>query len=148
MGDVVVSVDINAPNSKVFELVKDIEKVIHFMPAGWEVSVERLSQGPIEIGSKFHVSIKKGFLTLDYVEEIVNLDENKEVHSKSVDGFDFNCLRWIIEPSNDTTRLTRHVKFRMPYSFIGSLMEKLWAEKTFENTGKEWLQKIKRFLEA
>jgi hypothetical protein len=93
------------------------------------------------------VSIKKEFLTLNYVEEIVNLDENK-LHSKSVDGFNFTCLRWRIEPANGTTRLTRHVKIQMPYSFIGSLMEKLWAERTFKDTGKEWLQNIKRFLEG
>jgi hypothetical protein len=34
MGDVVVSVDIDAPVSNVFELVKDLEKVVQSMPAG------------------------------------------------------------------------------------------------------------------
>jgi ribosome-associated toxin RatA of RatAB toxin-antitoxin module len=148
MGKVVSSVEINAPSSRVFSLVCDLEKVVEFMPPGWEVNVRKLFEGPVKAGSQFHVKIKKGLLTINYVEEVMSIDEEKEIYSISIEGFNFKSLKWILDPVEEGTRLIKEVEFKMPYSFIGLLIEKVWAEDAFKRTGEEWLKNIKKHLET
>ena len=45
MGEVVASTEIEVPAEAVFSLVKDTEKVVSFMPKGWSVKVQKLTEG-------------------------------------------------------------------------------------------------------
>lgn len=147
MGEVIISIDVDASVDKVFNLVREPEKIVSLMPSDWEVDVTKLTEGPTQIGTRYHSKIKKGALSLDWVDQIEVLSENEELLARSVEGVKFDILRWTLTSINGKTRLTRHVKYTLPYSFIGSLLDKLLAENSFRKTGIEWLQNIKAHLE-
>ena len=86
-------------------------------------------------------------MALRWVDQLEVLDENREVLARAVEGVRFDVLRWTLEPIEGGTRLTRHVRYNLPYSFVGSLLDVLWAENSFRKTGIDWLQNIKAHLE-
>lgn len=148
MGEVIVYVDIDASIDKIFDLVKDTEAVMGFMPSGWEVEVTKITEGPIQEGTEFHVKAKKGLLGIDYIDRIDRLVKNREIFSSSEQGTSFSLLRWALETLSGKIRLTRHVKYALPYSILGWLMDKLWVENAFRKEGEiRWLQNIKSHLE-
>ncbi len=147
VGEVTVSIEIRASIDDVFDLVSNLQGVMDLMPSGWEVEVTKLNEGEVGKGTRHRVKARKGRMSIDYVDQIEGFVENQEVLSQSIEGFKFRLLRWNLESLNGKTRLTRRAEYAMPYSIIGRLLDRLWAQNALKKKGEAWLRNIRSHLE-
>ena len=148
MGRVIVSVDIEAPPENVFSLIKNTEQVVSLMPPGWKVDAYKVTEGDIGVGTEYDIKIKSRWLKIAYRDKVEEVVDNKKIRSRSVEGFNYTNLAWLVEAKNNETRLIRQAEFRLPYSVFGWVIEKLVADWMFKRVGEQWLRNIKANLEA
>ena len=148
MGKVTVSVDIRAAPEAVFSLIKDTKQVVSLMPIGWQVDADKLTKEPTGVGTEYAIRIKSLWLRIAYRDKVEEFVENNKIRSRSVNGFNYTNLVWSVEANNDGARLTRKAEFELPYSFLGTIIDKLVAERVFRRVGENWLRNIKAHLEG
>ncbi|WP_309493303.1 SRPBCC family protein [Candidatus Hecatella orcuttiae] len=150
MGFVKLSIEIAALAEDVFSLVKDEKKMLSLvpLPLKWEFHVEKLTDGPVRVGTKYRVSARRGKLRrVLWTAEVVGLVENRLYHTKSTSGFNFKVSKWTLEPISVGTRLTRTLEYDLPGWILGTVADWLWVNKKIKKKTEEWLMNIKRYME-
>jgi carbon monoxide dehydrogenase subunit G len=98
------SIEINAPTGKVWTLIDRLEEWPQWMPS--IKSIERISRGPLGIGSQLAVTANVSRLTVKLLMTIVEFVPERSVVMKGR-ALGTNLTRfYTLEPVNDRTRVT------------------------------------------
>jgi uncharacterized protein YndB with AHSA1/START domain len=152
MGRVESSVEIEAPIEKVFVYLsnpKNQEKI--FVDS--EFKIEDVSEQPIGVGTKFHLTaVIGGRKVKQHWHEFVVFEENHRIVSHEVKGgggkLKSEDLTFVFETTDKGTKLTITEDYQFPYSVLGEVLDKLMGRKGFERFIKDGAQKAKEILEA
>jgi carbon monoxide dehydrogenase subunit G len=98
------SIEINAPTGKLWTLIDRLEEWPQWMPS--IKSIERISRGPLGIGSQLAVTANVSRLTVKLLMTIVEFVPERSVVMKGR-ALGTNLTRfYTLEPVNDRTRVT------------------------------------------
>jgi carbon monoxide dehydrogenase subunit G len=123
------AVEIAAPRERVFDAITDLEKVKEWMPN--LVAFEKLTPGPLAVGSEWRETRKMMGTKASEVFEVVSLDPPRQIGLR-VDGtrgttgkgeylFDYR-----LDPTSEGTRLRLEGQVLMPKaSWFARLMSKM-----------------------
>jgi carbon monoxide dehydrogenase subunit G len=98
------SVEINAPVKKVWALVDKVEEWPEWMPS--IKKIERVSQGPLAVGSQVSVTVTVSGLTVKLLMTITKFvpERNVVLEGKAL-GTKLTRF-YVLEPANDRTKVT------------------------------------------
>lgn len=149
MGIIKISTEIDVSVEKVFHLVKDEKRMLDLVPLPrGKIYVEKLTEGPLQVGTEFSVAYRVGFFTLKlWTSKVIELVENRLYHTRSSSGFNFKASIWTLESLPRGTRLTRYVKYELPGSVIGKVVDRLWVNRWLKKKTTLWIKDIKKYLE-
>lgn len=98
------SIDIDAPAEKVWALIDRLEEWPQWMPS--IKKIERVSKGPLEVGSQLSVTAKVSGLTVRLLMTIIEFVPERTVVMRGK-ALGTNLTRfYTLQPMNGTTRIT------------------------------------------
>ncbi len=148
MGRIEIETEIEAPVEKVFAFWADPRNATKMMPEDAEVKVEVPSEGPIGLGTTWRVSGVIGGRKLDFEEELVEFVENRRItHRQTKGDFKREEGTLVFEATDRGTKLTETFDYKLPYSVLGKIIDKLKAGKDLERILKTNHERAKEFLE-
>ena len=138
------SIIVNAPPARVWEVVSDPSRYLHFMSGvtRWSVEGERATG----LGARYRMLIRVGSAEVGGLIEIVESKPGRDLAWNSVTGIDQRG-RWRIRERGGASR----VEFRLQYGVAGSgvfgwIAETL-AARTVSGHLRQSLQQLKRQVE-
>ncbi len=148
MGRLEHSLEIEAPLEKVFAFWADPKNLEKFSPEDAEIEVGVTSEGPLGVGSTWHVSGVLAGRKLELEQEYAEFEENRRLTLRQTKGdmkrFDTTM---VFEATDKGTKMTMTQDYELPYSVLGKIMDKLKAGKDLERFMKTANEKAKRVLE-
>jgi uncharacterized protein YndB with AHSA1/START domain len=136
------SVTINRPVEEVFAYVTDTSN-----DPAWHtdaLEARKMSEGPIGLGTKWHVRFKPSMGVSEADMEVVAFEPNRMEVQTGVVGPMQPTLTYLFEPADGGTRFTRRIQIKV--SGIMRLMEPLmWLMTPKRNAG--FVANLKRVLE-
>jgi carbon monoxide dehydrogenase subunit G len=147
LGKATRSIEIKASPEKVFALMCDLEKM-NVITKGIE-EAEYTSKGPIGVGTTKHVVGKAGRFKEESNMEITEFVKNRKVSMRTIGASRVKMnVSQSFEPTAEGTKLTVANDYKLPYSMLGKLVDKLLVHKNIEKAIERNLEKIKKTLEA
>ena len=152
MGRVESSVEIEAPIEKVFVFFsnpKNQERIF----VDYNMKIEDVSKQPIGVGTKYRPScVIAGIKAKPHLHELVEFEKNRRIVDREVKGGGGSLkkeeLTYAFGATDRGTKVTLTIDYKLPYSVIGEVLDKLRMRKAFENFSKDGVQKAKEILEA
>ena len=148
MPELTKNIEIQASPEKVFAFINDTEKVNQATKGYLEREIT--SKGPVGIGATYHFVASAGGRIAEFDMEVTEFEKDKKVGAKSVGAskFKMDTLLWILEPTSKGTKATFQIKYKLPYSVLGEVIDKLKVGKDMDRLNSEMLQKIKKAIES
>jgi ligand-binding SRPBCC domain-containing protein len=152
MGRVESSVEIGAPIEKVFVFFsnpKNQERVF----VDYDMMIEDVSKQPVGVGTKYRPScVIAGIKAKPHLHEFVEFEKNRRIVDREVRGGGGSLKReeltYAFGTTDRGTNVTLTVDYKLPYSVIGEVLDKLRMRKAFENFSRDGVQKAREILEA
>jgi carbon monoxide dehydrogenase subunit G len=142
---VMKSIEIDAPPEKVFAFLLDNEKM-NEASKGFS-KFEYISSGPVGVGTKMHYVTGSGGSTMEF-SEVIEFERNKKFVSQTVGKSKFKGTASItLEPTAKGKRLNYSMDYKMPYSVIGKLLDKVSVHKKMEEGVSNALKNGKKAIE-
>ncbi len=140
------SIEIESSPDKVFALVLDTKKVSEFTKG--DEKVEITSKGPFQVGTTVHMTSKSAGLKTELDMEVVEFEKNRKMIMHTVGASKVGLKSWwILEPTTKGTMLTHGGEYKVPYSILGKILDKLWVRRNMEKTIEKILEEMKKALE-
>jgi coenzyme Q-binding protein COQ10 len=140
------SIEIESSPDKVFALVLDTKKVSEF--TNGDEKVEITSKGPFEVGTTWHMTSKSAGLKTETDMEVTEFEKNKKMISHSIGASKLDLKTWwTLEPTAKGTKVTHGADYKVPYSILGKILDKLWIRRNMEKTIEKILEEMKKTLE-
>jgi ribosome-associated toxin RatA of RatAB toxin-antitoxin module len=140
------NIEIEASPEKVFALVLDTRKVSEFTKG--DEKVEITSKGPFQLGTTVHMTSKSAGLKTELDMEVVEFERNRKLIMHTVGASKVSLKSWwILEPTMKGTILTHGGEYKIPYSILGKILDKLWVKRNMEKTIEKILEETKKALE-
>ncbi len=139
------SVEINASPEKVFALLTDREEVPKWNKLIKEAIVT--SKQPTGIGSTVHYVGEAGGARGEWDIETTEWVKNKKYAWHTTSGDVAMLVTWTLREADGGTELTYEIRYELPYSILGKIINKLKASKDIENGMISALQNLKQLLE-
>lgn len=147
MGKITVSIEIEASPEKVFAFT-----ISEKMNDVWKEWVESkwTSEGPVGVGSIAHFVGKGKRANLgEYDMEVTEFVKNNKMTMRTIGASKHNVIdSMTLEPTTKGTKMTYSVDYKVPYSVLGKLIDKLKVSKDMEKGDRKLLENIKKALEA
>lgn len=144
-------IEIGRPPSVVFEMLRDANKIREWAPI---VTNSSCSESSLEEGSSFsiHADMKPvGGPKFDFENIVAKLIGDKEIVWKQTKGT-MKKLEWhfLLEPADvgKATRLSLTIDYEMPYSILGSIMDKIKMNRVIDSACRLNLEGLKRKMES
>lgn len=149
MGRVEYSVEVAAPVEKVFAFATDWKCMEKIGPKDAEIKVEKLTEGPIGIGTKWRISGIMVGRKMDDVVEYVEFEENRRVRTRLVSSNTMKrfYVTAVFEATDGGTKYTEIWDYELPYGVLGKLIDKLKVRKDIQHFLNAILEKGKEILE-
>ena len=150
MGRVESSVEIEAPIEKVFAFISDPKNQERVF-VDYSMKIEDVSKQPIGVGTKYRPScVIAGIKAKPHLHELVEFEKNRRIVDREVKGGALNReeLTYAFGATDRGTKVTLTIDYKLPYSVVGEVLDKLRMRKAFENFSKDGVQKAKEILEA
>lgn len=149
MGRIENAVEVNAPVEKVFAFAADWKCLEVVGPEGSEMKVEKLTEGPLGVGTTWRISGIIGGQRIVNVDEFVEFVENHQVRSRLVSSnimkrFD---VTQVFETTGKGTKYTEIWDYELPYGMLGKVLDKLKVRRDLERYVKAIDEKAKEILE-
>jgi uncharacterized protein YndB with AHSA1/START domain len=139
------SVKINAPPEKVFGLLTDREQVPKWNKLIKEARVTSTQQ--TGVGSTVHYVGEAGGAQGEWDIETTEWVKNKKYATRTTSGDLAMLVTWTLKEVNGGTELTYEIRYELPYSILGKIINKLKASKDIENGMIVALQNLKQLSE-
>lgn len=148
MGRVEIVMEIEAPLEKVFAYNVDPKSFEKASTAEAEAKVEITSEGPVGVGTTFHLSTIVAGQKLEGDMEIVEFEENRRLVQRMTKGDveSFEVTN-VFEATDKGTKVTATWDYELPYSILGKILDKLKFGKEIEAAFNKGWQKTKEILE-
>ncbi len=147
LGKVTVSIEIEASPEKVFAFT-----ISEKMNDVWKEWVESkwTSEGPVGVGSIAHfVGQGKRANLGEYDMEVTEFEKDKKMTMRTIGASKHNVIdSMTLEPTTKGTKMTYSVDYKVPYSVLGRLIDKLKVSKDMEKGDRQLLENIKKALET
>ena len=152
MSRVESSVEIKAPIEKVFVFFSDPmnqERVF----ADYGMKIEDVSKEPIGVGTRYRTScVVAGIKAKPHLHELVEFEKNRRIVDREVKGGGGSLkkeeLTYAFGSTDRGTKVTLTIDYKLPYSVIGEVLDKLKMRKAFEDFSRHGVQKAREILEA
>ena len=144
MAKLTTSIEIEASPEKVFNFLNDIEKMNK--AHGGFTKGEYTSKGPVGLGTTMHMVAPHGGSKMQFCMEVTEFVKNKKIvmHTDKPSSMT-NTL--ILEPTEKGTLLTHEIEYKLPYSFLGKIIDKVSVSKDVKKELEQWLPNAKKALE-
>jgi Polyketide cyclase / dehydrase and lipid transport len=109
------------------------------------------SQGPVKVGSTGHFDTRGTFANFGKLTgTVTEFDQNKKMtlQIKDVKGKMDASDTLILEPTSYGTKITYVSEYKVPYSVIGKLIDKIKISKTMESMHVKMLENLKKAIET
>lgn len=147
MTKVMKSIEIAATPDKVFAFLLDNKKM-NEASKGFS-KFEYISDGPVGVGTKMHYVTGSGGSTTEFDSEVIEFVRNEKFVSHTIGGSKFKgTASFTLEPIARRTRLNYSMDYKMPYSLIGKLIDKVSVHKKMEEGISNALENGKKALET
>jgi carbon monoxide dehydrogenase subunit G len=144
LGKLTKSIEIEASPEKVFAFWLDAKKM-NEAGKGF-VKQEYTSEGPVGVGTTMHFVGASG---AEWDVEITEFVENKKMAGRTIGASGFKMTDLLtLEPTAKGTKLTYSADYKLPYSLLGKLVDKVRVSKFMEKTMSQTQENIKKALEA
>jgi carbon monoxide dehydrogenase subunit G len=140
------SIEIEASPEKVFAFV-----ISEKMNDVWKDSIEAKwkSEGPVGVGSIGHFKGNPNFIKGEWDMEVIEFEKNKKMTMLSIGKSPMNATTSVIlEPTSKGTKLTYVQDYKVPYSVLGKLVDKVKVSKDMDKNAKKMNANLKKTLEA
>ena len=148
MGKIEIVTEIEAPLEKVFAWNADPKTFEKVSTAEADAKVEITSEGPVGLGTTFHLSAVMAGQKLEGDMEYVEFEENRRVVQRMTKG-DLKKMEMtdIYEATDKGTRITTTWDYELPYSVIGKILDRLKVGKEINASANAGYQRAKEILE-
>jgi len=141
------SVEIGASPEKVFTFICDMKKM-NDARKGWAEG-EWTSEGPVGVSTTSHYVGAAGGSQSEWDLEITEFVKNKKLASRTIGTSKFKMgSLFTFEPTAKGTKMTYSMDYKLPYSILGKLVDKLRVGKDIDKRMGEMMENIKKALEA
>jgi carbon monoxide dehydrogenase subunit G len=141
------SIEIEAAPEKVFAFTIDLDKMNEASKGFAELV--KTSKGPLGVGSILHQVGQSGGSAAEVDCEITEFVENKKWAARTIGASKLKMdYSWNVEPTAKGTKLTYIMDYKLPYSIVGKLIDKLKVSKDMEKKIGNSIENIKKALEA
>ena len=146
MGKWAKTIEIEASPEKVFAFGIDNKKMNDAMKDFAESEIT--SKGPFGVGTTIHFVGKAGGQQLEWDMEVTEFEKNKKIAYRSVGASKFKMTNsTTLEPTAKGTNVTYSVDYKLPYSILGKLVDKLRVSKDIDRDNTKLLENIKKALD-
>ena len=146
MTNVTKSIEIAASPEKVFAFLLDNKKM-NEASKGFS-KYEYITSGPVGEGTKMHYVTGSGASTMEFDSEVIEFVKNEKFVSHTIGDSKFKGTVTItLEPITKGTRLNYLMDYKMPYSVIGKLIDKVSVHKKMEAGISNALENGKKAIE-
>jgi len=142
------STEINASPEKVFAF--GISERMNEVWGEW-MEGKWTSEGPVGVGSICHFDTKGTFSSFGELKgEVTEFEKNKKmtIHTKDAKGKMDATDSLVLEPTTKGTKVTYITEYKVPYSVLGKLIDKISISKHMETMHVKMLENLKKALEA
>jgi uncharacterized protein YndB with AHSA1/START domain len=139
------SAKIDAPPEKVFALLTDRKEVTKWNKLIKEAIVT--SKEPTGVGSTVHYVGEAGGARGEWDIETTEWVKNKKYAWRTTSGDVAMLTTWTLKEANGTTELTYEIRYELPYSILGKIIDRLKASRDIENGMIKALQNLKQLSE-
>lgn len=139
------SIRINAPPEKVFGLLADREQVPKWNKLIKEAVI--ISQQRTGVGSTVHYIGEAGGARGEWDMETTEWVKNKKDVMQTTSGDVTMLSTWTLKEVDGGTELTNEIRYELPYSILGKIINRLKASKDIENGMVAALQNLKHLSE-
>jgi carbon monoxide dehydrogenase subunit G len=147
LGKAVNSIEIEASPEKVFNFINDMEKMNELRKGSSEG--EYTSKGPVGVGTTMHYVGKAGGSQAEWDMEITEFEKNKKISMHTIGAGKFKMQgSHTLETTAKGTKLTVTNDYEMPYSILGTLIDKITVHKNIEKAMERTLTNMKKALEG
>lgn len=138
------SIEIDAAPQKVWDLLKELERMPEWMTS--MKSHKITSEKRYGKGVTTHCVMQHGDRTFEYDAEVTeyNEPENAAWHCDKPMRFDGS---YTLKAVDSKTKLTMVLDYDLPYSILGKMIDTLKVSKEMDRGVEEGLQNIKKMLE-
>ncbi len=139
------SIEINAPAEKIWSLVT-WDRVPE-----WYESIKKIewtSKPKMEVGATVHIFNEMAGQKGEFDTIITEWVENQRVVWRTTSGSVSGVFSGSMVPTKNGFKLTTTFDYKLPYSVLGTLIDKLQVQKGMEIEAMSALTKMKRIAEA
>ena len=140
----------------VIEIEESPEKVFAFlvsekMNEAWKewTKAKWASEGDVGVGSICHFVGQGNWSNMgEWDMEVTEFEQNKKMTMRTIGAAKVHATdSCVLESSAKGTKLTYSEEYKVPYSFIGKLVDKLKIRKEVDTNNRKMLENLKRVLE-
>ena len=147
MAKLTKSIEIEASPEKVFAFMIDSEKMNEINKGFTEI--EYTSKGPVGVGTTMHIVSAVGGAHGEWDMEVTEFVKNEKVVQCTIGAGKFKgSFSWTYEPTAKGTKVTFCMDYKLPYSVLGKLVDKLKVGKDLEKEIGKSQENLKKALEA
>jgi hypothetical protein len=108
------------------------------------------SKEPIGVGSIAHFIGKGGgYENMEYDMEVTEFVKNKKMTMRTIGKTKLNATDIMtLEPTTTGTKMTYTVDYKVPYSILGKLVDRLKVSKEIEKNDRKFLENMKKAIEV
>ena len=139
------SVKISAPPEKVFVLLTDRKELPKWNKLIKEARVSSKEQ--MGVGSTVHYVGEAGGARGEWDSETTEWVKDKKYAWRTTSGDVAMLVAWTLKQIDGATELTYEIRYELPYSILGKIINKLKASKDIENGMIAALQNLKQLSE-
>ncbi len=148
MGEIAKSVEIDASPEEVFRYLDDERRRGHHMIGmGRDFQVEILSENVTGLGTTYRWRVSMYGVEFGWTEVVTKWVENREKTHHSIEGMKID-MSWSLTPKDGGTILTMSMDYDIGYSFLGKLIDWLWARRYCSEGIDRDFQHMKEVLET
>lgn len=147
MGSIRKSIQIDAKPEDVFAFMDDVKRRGHHMLGmGRDFRPEILSENSTGVGVSYRWSGTMYGLKFGWTEVVTRWVENREKFHHSVEGMKID-MGWSLTPKDGGTILMMSMDYDIGFSWLGKLIDLLWAERYCSKGIDRDFQHMKEILE-
>ncbi len=148
MGRIRKTIEIKARPEDVFAHIDDAKRRGHHMLGmGRDFHAELLSKNSTGLGATYRWSGSMYGIKFSWTEVVTTWVENREKAYHSIEGMKID-VDWNLSRKDGGTILTMRMNYDIGYSFLGKLIDWLWAERYCSEGIDKDFQQMKEILET
>lgn len=145
MGNVTTIIQIEAPSEKVFAFA--ISEKMNDVWKEW-TETKWISDGPVGVGSISHFVGQGSWSNMgEWDMEVTEFVKNKKMTMRTIGAAKVNATdSMVLEPTTKGTKITYSENYKVSYSVLGKLIDKLKVSKEMEKNNRKMLENLKKLL--